>query len=131
MKEKSTRPSPFTIVGETPENGLKPPRKFGPAGEALWLKIQHEYGIGDVGGQELLTQICIATDRAEALAAVIEEDGERIVTKSGPRAHPCLREETNVRAFICRTLQRLGITDEPVKPMGRPPKGFGWKGDAD
>jgi hypothetical protein len=131
MKEKSTRPSPFTVVEETLENGLKPPRKFGPAGESLWIRVQNEYAVGDVGGLELLTQCCMAADRAEALAAIIEADGERIVTKSGPRAHPCIREETSVRAFICRTLQRLGITDEPVKPMGRPAKGFGWKGDAD
>jgi len=132
MKEKSPRPSPFTIVGETPENGLKPPRKFGPAGESLWIRVQTDYAIQDVGGLELLTQCCIAADRAEALAAVIEEDGERLHTKTGPKAHPCIHEETSVRAFICRTLARLGITDEPVKPMGRPTKGFGWKGpDAD
>jgi|GEM_PF-1743884 len=128
MKEKSTRPPSLTVVGETPENGLKPPRKFGPAGESLWIRVQNDYLIQDVGGLELLAQCCAAADRAEALAAIIEADGERIVTKSGPKAHPCIREETSVRAFICRTLQRLGITDEPVKPTGRPAKGFGWRG---
>jgi hypothetical protein len=72
-----------------------------------------------------------AADHVAAEGDVIA-GGERIVTKSGPKAHPCIREETSVRAFICRTLQRLGITDEPVKPTGRPAKGFGWRGpDAD
>jgi hypothetical protein len=126
MEKNSSKPSPFTVVGETAENGLKPPRKFGPAGESLWTKVQNDYQIRDIGGLELLTQICIATDRAEALAAAIEADGERIVTKGGPKAHPCIREETSVRAFICRTLQRLGITDQPVQPMGRPGKDLGW-----
>ena len=36
------------------------------------------------------------------------------------------------RAFIVRTLERLGLNVETIKPMGRPSYGFGWKGrDAD
>jgi hypothetical protein len=48
-----------------------------------------------------------------------------VTTKVGPKAHPALRDELNGRAFICRTLQRLGVTDQPIKAMGRPSRGWG------
>ena len=96
--------------------------------ESLWLRIQAEYAISDVGGQELLIQACLAADRAEALAAVIDQDGERIVTKTaGLKDHPCLKHELAARSFIVRTLQRLGATDEPLKAIGHPTRGgLGW-----
>ena len=105
-----------------------PPRKLGEPGMELWNTVQREYAITDCGGTELLMQACLAADRAAALAAVIDQDGERIHTKSGIRSHPCLRDELAARSFIVRTLQRLGITDEIVQPIGRPPRPFGWKG---
>jgi hypothetical protein len=122
VEEFSKRPTRLTVVENPPE----PPRKFGPAGESLWFRVQNEYQIGDVGGVELLTQACLAADRAEALAAVIEEDGERIVTKTGPKDHPCLKHELAARSFVVRTLQRLGVTDEPIKTVGHPPQKTGW-----
>jgi hypothetical protein len=33
------------------------------------------------------------------------------------------------RAFVVRTLSRLGLEFEPVKSVGRPSQGLGWKGD--
>jgi hypothetical protein len=65
-------------------------------------------------------QACVALDRAEALAACIADDGETIKTRTGLRVHPAVREELAVRAFICRTLERLGITNEAIKSPGRP-----------
>jgi hypothetical protein len=103
-----------------------PPRKLGPAGENLWNRVQNDYRIEDVGGQELLMQACLAQDRADELAAIIDADGARVMTKNGPRAHPCLRDELAARAFIVRTLQRLGITDEVIKPVGHPTRPHGW-----
>jgi hypothetical protein len=76
-------------------------------------------------------QACLAADRTAALAARIDADGETIHTKMGLKAHPCLKDELAARAFICRTLQRLGITDEIIRPIGRPPRDLGWKGYAD
>jgi len=117
------RPSRLAVVGNAPV----PTRKLGSAGQSLWDRVQAEYQIRDVGGVELLMQCCLAADRAEALAAVIEADGERIMTKSGPKDHPCLKHELAARSFIVRTLQRLGITDEVIKPVGNPPRGgLGW-----
>jgi len=60
----------------------------------------------------LLTQACQALDPAESLKAQINRDGEIIETSKGPQPHPGLRFELGNRAFITRTLQRLGITDE-------------------
>ena len=113
----------LSLVGNTPD----PPRKLGPAGENLWNRVQNDYRIEDVGGVELLMQACLAQDRAEELAAIIDADGARVMTKSGPKDHPCLKHELAARAFICRTLQRLGITDEVIKPVGHPVRGgLGW-----
>jgi hypothetical protein len=44
--------------------------------------VHSEYRIDDRGGIEILTQICAASDRVEALAAQINEDGETIRTRT-------------------------------------------------
>jgi hypothetical protein len=90
--------------------------------------VQTEFHMADVDEIELLMQCCLAADRAEALAARINEYGQVIQTKQGLKAHPCLKDEIAARSFICRTLQRLGITDELIKPVGRPPGAGGWGG---
>jgi hypothetical protein len=85
-----------------------------------------------VGGRELLLQCCLAKDRLERLAAQINADGEVIRTRGGGlKAHPALRDELATRGFIVRTLGKLGISLEIVKPVGRPPQGIGWMPDAD
>ena len=110
---------------ESTSTGQPPPRKLGQHGLKLWHAITADYHIEDVGGIELLAQACAAADRAEALAAIIAEDGETIKGKNGLRAHPCLKDELAARSFVVRTLARLGITTENLKPVGRPAKGFG------
>jgi len=117
---------PFTIVsGETA--GVSPPRPLGTPGRALWDRVQREYRIEDVGGLEILAQICAAQDRLEALGEQINTDGALLRTRSGFKANPLLRDETALRAFIVRTIERLGLNVEAVKPPGRPPSGgLGW-----
>jgi hypothetical protein len=117
-------PPPLTLVGPT-SIAISPPRKLGERGLSLWNAVQSEYRIDDAGGIELLAQACAASDRVEALAERINADGEVVQTRSGPKAHPALRDELAGRAFICRTLERLGVTLETVKPIGRPPKSYG------
>ena len=95
---------------------------------SLWNAVMTDYRIMDVGGVELLAQICAAQDRLEELAACIARDGAVVYTRLGPKAHPALRQELAARAFICRTLERLGLNIETVKPAGRPAEGFGWVG---
>jgi hypothetical protein len=129
VKEKSPKTPSLTVVGEGPENGLKPPRKLGPAGGSLWARIQSEYAITDVGGVELLCLACQALDRAEALADAIARDGEVIHSRTGiPKTHPAVKDELACRSFVAKTLQKLGVTDEPLKAVGRPARSFGWRG---
>jgi hypothetical protein len=120
MRKKDSKKPPLTLVGSTTTTNL-PPRKLGQHGLALWNAVTSEYQIDDRGGVEILTQICAASDRVEALAAQINEDGETIRSHTGVlKAHPCLREER-------RGLERLGLNVEAVKPsVGRPPGAFGW-----
>jgi hypothetical protein len=110
--------------------GVSPPRKLGQHGLSLWNSVQTAYRIDDVGGIELLAQACAASDRVEALAERISADGEVVNTRAGPKAHPALRDELAGRAFIVRTLERLGLNVETIKPVGRPSK-TGWSSDAD
>jgi hypothetical protein len=128
MTKAADRP-PLTVI-DPATTGISPPRKLGQHGLSLWNSVQNAYRIDDVGGIELLAQVCAAADRVEALAGRISADGEVIHTRTGPKAHPALRDELAGRSFIVRTLERLGLNVETIKPMGRPSKS--WRGpDAD
>ena len=130
MRPRTSKP-PFAIVEAPPVTPPAPPRTLGPAGQDLWARVQAEYLVADCGGIELLAQCCEAADRVQELAECIARDGKTIQTKTGLRAHPALRDELSNRAFVVTTLRRLGVTDEPVGRMGRPP-GRHWRGpDAD
>lgn len=114
---------PLSLIGSTATH-ITPPAKLGEPGRKLWQTIMTEYDIRDAGGLEVLAQICATQDRVEALREAIDRDGETLVTRSGIRAHPGLRDELQGRALICRLLERLGVTVEAVRPVGHPPRGF-------
>jgi hypothetical protein len=120
MIAKTPKHPALTVVGPA-ATGAQPPRNLGPTGRKLWTDILHEYRIEDRAGLELLCLACEAVERAERLRALIDEEGEIVRTKTGPRSHPGLRDELQNRAFVARTLERLGLNVEPVKAMGRPP----------
>ena len=113
------------LVGTDAAPATEPSRKLGAAGAALWRSIMGEYAITDSGGLEMLTLACQSLDRAEALREHIDEDGEIVRSKAGPRDHPGLKHELAARAFVVRTLHRLGLDVEAVKPVGRPSGTFG------
>jgi hypothetical protein len=95
----------------------------------LWNDVMSEYLIEDRGGCELLAQACVALDRAEALAEAIAHDGPMVRTESGFKDNPLLKHELANRAFVVRTLSRLGLDVEAPKPgPGRPPRPRGWTG---
>jgi hypothetical protein len=123
---KAPEKPPLAIVSA--DTGPSPPRPLGQHGAALWRKVQGEYRIADCGGIEILAQICAAQDRVEALRERIDGDGETVHTRGGmPRAHPALRDELQLRSFIVKSLEKLGLNVEAVKPPGRPPGGgLGW-----
>jgi hypothetical protein len=107
-----------------------PPRKLGTHGGALWKAILAEYEIEDSGGLAMLAQACIALDRAEQCRTQIEKDGVVLRARNGPpKDHPALKHELASRAFVVRTLARLGLDVEPLRPhAGRPSNPFGIRG---
>jgi hypothetical protein len=126
---KNTDPPRLSVIGPEATN-IQPPRKLGPYGTALWNRIQAEFAIADAGGLELLCLAAQSLDRAESLTAAIEQDGAVVLSRGGvPRANPACRDELAARAFVAKTLERLGVTLEPIKPMGRPSRAIGWVPD--
>jgi hypothetical protein len=119
---------PLTLV--EPDTTLpQPPRKLGEHGMKLWRDVHAEYNIDDIGGIELLAQACTSLDRAEELASHINKDGVTIRTKSGLKSHPSIRDEMSCRAFVVRTLQKLGLNLEQIKSVGRPSSRIGLTWD--
>ena len=108
----------LSVVAAT---GTKPARTLGNHGTILWRAIMAEYQIDDGGGVEMLTAACQQLDRAESLREQIDRDGDIIRTKAGLPDHPGLKHELAARAFVVRTLARLGLDVEAIKPVGRPP----------
>jgi hypothetical protein len=111
------------------ESIATPLRPLGHHGQRLWSLTQSEYGISDIGGREILTQICELLDRAEELRETINRDGAVIRTKSGPKLHPGVREETSIRVAITKNLERLGLNLEPIRSPGGQPRSIGWTGE--
>jgi hypothetical protein len=107
---------------------IPPPRKLGLHGLNLWISIQSAYRIDDAGGIELLALACAQLDRVESLAEQIRADGEVFRDGIGkPTVHSAVKDELAGRAFIARTLERLGVTTiAPDSPPGRPKKA--WRG---
>jgi hypothetical protein len=119
---------PLKLVGsEGSTTGTEPPRNIGTYGRQLWNAVMREYAIEDAGGLEMLAQACQALDRAEALREEIDSDGAVIRVRGTIRDHPALKHELACRAFVVRTLSRLGLNVEPVRPSaGRPGQKVGW-----
>jgi hypothetical protein len=119
---------PFSIVSPDTTAG-SPPRDLGRHGRKLWDAVQREYGIADRGGIELLAQAAGALDLIEALGEAIARDGAIVYGRAGPKAHPAVKDQIAARAFLVRTLEKLGVTSETIKPgPGRPPNAYGWTG---
>jgi hypothetical protein len=122
------RSNVLTIVAERSATYHAPPSSLGETGRTLWNRVLTDYEIADIAGLVTLEQACAAADRAEMLRRQIERDGQMIQTAQGPREHPCLKHEIAARGLLLRALGRLGLNFEPLKPVGRPPIGVGWKG---
>jgi|SRR6516164_4748612 hypothetical protein len=118
----------LTLVDPT-STGVQPPRKLGKHGRSLWDALQAEYGINDRAGIELLAQACAELDTIEGLTEDIGRDGRVIRTRTGVRAHPAIRDVRQGRAVLAKLLKDLGVAQEAVKNIGRPPQPVGWTGD--
>jgi hypothetical protein len=63
-------------------------------GRELWDAVQREYAVDDRGGIELLTQACGALDLVEALGEAIARDGAIVYGRTGPKAHPAIKDRS-------------------------------------
>jgi hypothetical protein len=120
-----TAKSPGLTLVQPGATEVRPPRELGPSGQQLWSGILAEFTIEDRAGLELLCLAAEALDRALDLADRIRAEGATIRTKTGVRVHPAVRDELSCRAFTSRTLERLGLTSEAIRPApGRPPRAY-------
>jgi hypothetical protein len=103
--------NPFLTVTPPTTAPPEPPVPLAEPGRRLWDAIQAEYRVRDQGGQEMLLLACEASDRLAELRAAIKDTGLMIDGPNGPKANPLLRDEQGTRAFIARSLQRLGVLD--------------------
>lgn len=96
----------------------------------MWSSIHRQYVVTDADRLAMLLQVCEAEDQAQACHAQIEKDGVVQRTEAGGlKDHPALKHELANRAFVVRTLARLGLSDAgKPKPVGRPPTPLGWLG---
>src|SRR2546423_342475 len=107
MAKTPGRP-PFSVV--SPETNVgSPPRDLARHGMELWNAVQREFGIADTAGRELLAQACGALDLIEALGEGIARDGAIVYSRAGPKAHPAVKDQIAARAFLVRTLEKLGV----------------------
>jgi hypothetical protein len=121
---KKTR---LTVVRSEP-TATQPPYTLGRHGRSLWDRVQAEYDVTDAGGIEMLAQACAGVDIATKLQEEIERDGAVIRVRGSVRAHPAVKDLIATRAFIVRTLIKLGLNFEPVKSSaGRPGAEIGWR----
>ncbi len=117
---------PLKLVEPSPGLLADVPRNLSDAGRSLWDRITSDYDIQDSGGLEMLGQACAALDRAEECRAIVDEEGILISGKGGVvRENPAAKLELANRAFVVRTLSRLGLDVEAIKAVGRPSKRYG------
>lgn len=116
------------IVKPAASGNSAPPRALGAPGLALWNRVLSEYDVHDVAGRELLTLACQSLDRAEALREAIDRDREMLMLRTGAmREHPGIKPELANRAFVVKTLGKLGLDLEPLRSgPGRPTNRSRW-----
>src|SRR5262249_33244064 len=128
MGRKSHKP-PLHLVPPAPAAEDVPPRTLGYHGASLWNRIMCEYAITDAGGRELLALACQQLDRAEALKAQIDAEGEVIQTRNGPKDHPALRHELAAR-IRRQNAAPLGAERGAPAPQPRPSRRPWYRLDA-
>ncbi len=129
MAKKHSESPALTLV--SPEmSGIQPPFSLGRHGLSLWNRIQGEYDVSDSAGVQMLYEACAAEDLAERLHEEIQQDGPVLRVRGTVKAHPAVKDEIAARAFVVRTLTKLGLNYEPVRSSaGRPAGTLGWGGE--
>ena len=112
-KKPSTK---LALVPSQPaDDGVRPPPHLRELGLTLWRDVTESYLFDDPASYTILGLACGALDRAEALRAQIDADGEMIRGKFGVKSNPLLRDELQNRALCARLLGQLGLDLEPIR----------------
>jgi hypothetical protein len=110
------------LVPEPPTpDPVEIPAGLGEQGRRLWLRVQAEYRVDDVGGCTLLEQAARSLDTADRLAKQVAADA----TIESKAAFLAAKHELACRCFVVRCLKELGVTTEPKQAHGRPYKSYG------
>jgi hypothetical protein len=104
------------------------PEHLGDAGREIWTGIQASYGITDPGGLALLRTAAEAADRVSSCREMLASQGEVIMVKGIPRAHPAAAIERDARAALIRALKELHLDVEPLRDRPGRPEGPRWSG---
>jgi hypothetical protein len=104
------------------------PAHLGDSGRELWTNIQAGYQITDPGGQALLRTAAEAADRVASARRQIDEHGELLTIKGGPRVNPLCAVERDARAALIRALKELHLDLEPLRDRPGRPEGPRWSG---
>jgi len=98
----------------------KAPAGLGDSGAALWEALTGTYELGD-HELRLLGEACRCSDRLDALAAVVAQDGPTVQTTKGDvAAHPALVECRQQQIVFSRLVASLRLPDgDEVRPQRR------------
>jgi hypothetical protein len=121
-------PKPKLTVVRSTRGAAAVPAHLGDAGRELWTSIQASYQISDPGGLALLRAAAEASDRVASCRKMLDEQGEVIMVKGIPRAHPAAAIERDARAALIRALKELHLDLEPLRDRPGRPEGLAWHG---
>jgi hypothetical protein len=87
----------------------------------MWRGIMEQVIIDDYASLELLQSVCEAGDIVAECERRVAEEGVTSATNTGLlREHPAVKTAIQYKAFISRSLARLGLLTEALKAVGRP-----------
>lgn len=117
----ATKKPALKVIGPT-DDLPGPPEHLGPSGLELWRSIQASYALDDPGGLALLQVAAEAADRVASVRRQLDDEGEVILIRGVPRAHPAAAIERDARAAMIRAIKELHLDIEPLRDRGgRPP----------
>lgn len=91
---------------------------------SLWSWVITEYQL-EPAQVELLTEACLALDRADSARAIIDEQGAVVADRYGsPKMNPAAQIEAQARSFYASAVKQLGIkadaTPATLRSGGKP-----------
>src|SRR6516165_10713092 len=93
----------------------EPPASLGVDGRAFWTRLLAASYFADLSGQEFLAQMASTMDTIALLQDEIDRNGAVLRTRDGYKANPATKDLLAARAFLVRTMLRLGLSYEAVR----------------